>query len=130
VSSWNDTGLIKDWQPDIVSANTTLYNWVVGQNYLTSFTETDPFWTANQSSYSTKLVADTLYAPINYGDNWNKTYADTLYYAINNPSGYYNITTAPIYINDTFAGNYSTYLTLFNWNKLTQILYINQLEAI
>ncbi|MCK5281872.1 MAG: hypothetical protein KAK00_00520 [Nanoarchaeota archaeon] len=43
--------------------------------------ETDPYWTANQSSYSTKTVADTLYAPINYGDDWNKTYADTLYRA-------------------------------------------------
>ena len=32
--------------------------------------------------------ADTLYAPVNYGDDWNKTYADTLYAAIgsaNNP---------------------------------------------
>jgi len=104
VSSWNDTGLIKDWQPDIVSANTTLYNWVVGQNYLTSFTETDPFWTANQSSYSTKTVADTLYAPINYGDNWNKTYADTLY----QPTGSYLTSESdPLAYNGTLAYNSS-----------------------
>jgi len=49
-------------------------------SYLTE--EVDPLWTANQSSYSTKTVADTLYAPINYGDDWNKTYADTLYAGI------------------------------------------------
>jgi len=39
------------------------------------------------------------------------------YYLKSNPYSYYNVTTAPTYINDTFAGNYSTYLTLFNWNK-------------
>jgi len=33
-----------------VSFNTTLYNWVVGQGYLTSYTETDPKWTANYSA--------------------------------------------------------------------------------
>nr|MDA3837276.1 hypothetical protein [Nanoarchaeota archaeon] len=48
---------------------------------------------------------------------FNKTYADTLYYGLANPFGYYNLTTAPIYVNDTFGANDSTYLTLFNWNK-------------
>jgi len=31
------------------------------------------------TDYSTTTAADLLYAPINYGDDWNKTYADTLY---------------------------------------------------
>ena len=31
------------------------------------------------ADYSTKAEADLLYAPIGYGDEWNKTYADTLY---------------------------------------------------
>ena len=33
----------------------------------------------NIGDYSTTLQANNLYAPIGYGDNWNKTYADTLY---------------------------------------------------
>jgi len=36
-------------------------------------------WTADKGDYSTKAQADALYSPINYGDEWNKTYADTLY---------------------------------------------------
>ena len=31
------------------------------------------------ADYSTTAEAGALYAPINYGDEWNKTYADTLY---------------------------------------------------
>ena len=31
------------------------------------------------ADYSTTAEADLLYAPIGYGDEWNKTYADTLY---------------------------------------------------
>ena len=33
------------------------------------------------SSFNQSLT-DTLYAPVNYGDDWNKTYADTLYASI------------------------------------------------
>jgi len=46
--------------------------------------ETDPIWSANYSTYLTLF-------------NWNKTYADTLYYGINNPSGFYNSTTIPLF---------------------------------
>jgi len=92
------------------------------------------YWNDTFATFN-KTYADTIYAPTGYGDDWNKTYADTLYYDLGNSFGfynstslqnisqlandnsYYNSTTAPIYINDTFAGNYSTYLTLFNWNK-------------
>ena len=31
------------------------------------------------ADYSTTAEADLLYAPVGYGDEWNKTYADTLY---------------------------------------------------
>ena len=41
--------------------------------------EIDPIWSADKSDYSTTTQAGALYAPINYGDDWNKTYADTLY---------------------------------------------------
>ena len=37
----------------------------------------------NIDDYSTKVEADNLYAPIGYGDEFNKTYADTLYCPIN-----------------------------------------------
>ncbi len=71
-----------------------------GSVVLTSYTETDPNWSANYSTFLTfsnwnKTYADTLYADISVtGDDtdWNKTYADTLYYGINNPSGFYNET--------------------------------------
>jgi len=49
----------------IVNANTSM------KNYVDSVSSGNSSW--NESH------ADTLYAPINYGDNWNKTYADTLY---------------------------------------------------
>ena len=39
-------------------------------------------WTADKGDYSTTTEADLLYAPILYGDDWNKTYADTLYAGI------------------------------------------------
>lgn len=41
--------------------------------------ESDPVWTSDKSDYSTTTESNNLYAPINYGDDWNKTYADTLY---------------------------------------------------
>ncbi len=40
-----------------------------------------PVGSGDNSSWNQGL-ASTLYAPINYGDDWNKTYADTLYAAI------------------------------------------------
>jgi len=36
-------------------------------------------WTADKSDYSTTIEANALYAPVNFGDDWNKTYADLLY---------------------------------------------------
>ena len=42
--------------------------------------------TGDNSSWN-ESYADTLYAPVNYGDDWNKTYADTLYMDINEVTG-------------------------------------------
>ena len=91
--------------------------------------------------FSTKDTDDLAEGSTNLYDNqsWNESYADELYYNINNPNSYYNstnpspvintsyylvtnpydfynVTTAPIYINDTFAGNYSDFLTHISWN--------------
>ena len=56
--------------------------------------ETDPIWTANQSSY------------------FNTT--DILGFS------YYNLTNSPIYLNDTFRGtNYTTFLTHITWANAT-----------
>jgi hypothetical protein len=52
--------------------------------------------------------ANTIYAPINYGDDWNKTYADLLYYSISNPFNFYNITTLP---------NLNSSGLIINWNS-------------
>ncbi len=90
--------------------------------------------------FSTKDTDDLAEGSTNLYDNqsWNESYADELYYNINNPNSYYNstnpspvintsyylvtnpydfynVTTAPIYINDTFAGNYSDFLTHVTW---------------
>jgi len=82
--SWNDLSDVPSGFSDGVDNDSQLSesqvdSFVSNNGYLTNYTETDPYWTGNQSSYSTTSVSNTLYAPINYGDNWNKTYADTLY---------------------------------------------------
>mgnify|MGYP000583078126 CR=1 FL=1 len=63
-------------------------------NIADNYNETDLINSVN-SSLSTRIdgisggnssfnqsLTDTLYAPVNYGDDWNKTYADTLYASI------------------------------------------------
>ncbi len=88
-------GLIGNWSADksnyytsgqtdsaISNANTSMKNYVDGNYYplnnpysylnATSLAESDPLWTANQSSYSTTSQANALY------------------YGITNPSGFYN----------------------------------------
>ena len=81
--------------------NDTLLNNTIDDRAVT--TESDPYWTANQSSYST--TAEII--GFNYWNDtyatFNKTYGDLLYYGLNNPYGYYNSTnpqteTDPIYV--------------------------------
>ncbi|MBU0894039.1 MAG: hypothetical protein KKB88_01200 [Nanoarchaeota archaeon] len=62
IINWNSTGLIKDWNGEIVSANTTLYNWIISQNYLTSYSEVDPSWTGNFTLFN---------------NSWSSTYNST-----------------------------------------------------
>ncbi len=86
-------------------------------------TETDPLWTANQSSYftSAQILGFSYYnsSDFSIGDysttasifgfnywndtqaTFNKTYADTLYYAISNPFSFWNDTQATF--NKTYA---------------------------
>ncbi|MCK9569165.1 hypothetical protein M0R72_09505, partial [Candidatus Pacearchaeota archaeon] len=106
--NWNSTGLIKDWNGDIVSANTSLYDWVVSQNYLTSISEEN--WDGNYSTYLTLF-------------NWNKTYADTLYYEIDNPSNFIIWGDA---VNGTLALNssLSDYLLKSEWNSTNESYYL------
>jgi len=61
---------------EIGNANTSLYNWIVGKNYLTSFTEEDPYWLANYSNFltisswnDTGLIKD--WNSTGYIKNWN-----------------------------------------------------------
>lgn len=75
----------------LIGQNTTMWN-LINQaynnaSYLSTYNATYDGITNNwNGNYSllflfNKTYADTLYAPINYGDNWNKTYADTLYHS-------------------------------------------------
>lgn len=55
-------------------------------------------WSSDKANYNTTSELQTIFAPIGTGDNasWNESYANTLYYPlINNPNGYYNVTTLP-----------------------------------
>jgi hypothetical protein len=38
IKDWNATGWLKNWAVDIGLANTTLYNWITAQNYITNST--------------------------------------------------------------------------------------------
>jgi len=99
----------------IQDANTTVVNWV--DNLFVKFTELVGQignWSANKTNYYTKSEVTTNISSANTS---MKGYADKTFYLQSNPFNFYNLTTAPTYLNDTFAGNYSTYLTLFNWNK-------------
>ena len=72
----------------ITNANTTLKNWIDAQNYLTSYTETDPKWTANYSLYN---------------GTWSSI-TNTSYYLVSNPNNYESNSTIGIYNN-----------SLYNW---------------
>jgi len=98
-ASWNESyantlyailGYGDDWNETY--ANTlyplisTVVSWING-NYTSLDNKVDSIgnWSADKSDYSTTTESNLLYAPINYGDDWNKTYADTLYSDITEP---------------------------------------------
>jgi hypothetical protein len=87
--------------------------------------ESDPLWTGNQTNYFNKTnilgfsyfnSSNFPYTHLsNFTDNLgNRGYTNLLNFT--NGPGYYNVTTAPIYLNDTFRGsNYSAFLTHITW---------------
>jgi len=85
-SSWDNRGLI------IIESNERIGNDSYLQGQIDSIISYNS--TFNQS------LTDSLYAPLGYGDDWNKTYADTLYYSISNPNNYINLTSGQVF-NDT-----------------------------
>jgi hypothetical protein len=112
IRDWNVSGYIKNW-----NATGLIANWTVDLSGYYLKTNPYSFWNDTYATFN-KTYADTLYAPSGAGNtSWNQSLADTLYYSISNPYSYYNITTAPIYINDTFAGNYSSFLNKINWSQ-------------
>lgn len=76
--------------------NTSVVDWVSGQGYLTSYSETDPYWTANQSDYYTSSEVDTLDTGTNTslknwveGQGYITGYTETDPYWTANQSDYY-----------------------------------------
>jgi hypothetical protein len=80
-------------------------------------------WNATNTSYKTITDYNTNYTA-NDADYRDKT--NTSYYLDSNPKGYYNVTTAPIYVNDTFGANYSTFLTHIDWAKVVNGTILSQ----
>ena len=86
----------------------------------------ETLWNANYSTFLTHVTwAEVVNGTVSGGGitwanavngtlmksaDWNST--NTSYYLTSNPYGFYNVTTAPIYLNDTFRQNYSDYLTI------------------
>ena len=118
--SWNDltnvpSGFSDGTDNDSQLSESQVDAFASNNGYLTSYSETDPYWTGNKSSYSTTSVSNTLYAPINYGSNWNKTYADTLYAGI---EWDYNQTAPAIaYADATFLTSYTETDPYWTGNK-------------
>ncbi len=68
-------------------------------------------------TFSNNVTADYYYGDGSYLTGLNSTNAS--YYLASNPFSFYNVTTAPIYTNDTFAGNYSDFLDKITWGEAT-----------
>jgi len=110
----NPLNFINQSQTDNLYYNKTTCD----NKYLQSYTEVDPRWQGNATTVLNwnKTYADTLYAPIHYGDDWNKTYADTLYYSISNPLNFINTSynsTYASFIQDNTSWNQTLANTLY-----------------
>jgi hypothetical protein len=99
-------------------------NYFIGDgSYLTNLplgSESDPYWTGNQSSYFNKTdIISFGYYNLSSFDISDYALNSSLlnYYLSSNPFGFYNETNLPSFTEDLWNANYSTYLTLFNWNK-------------
>ena len=78
-----------------------------GAQVLTSYTETEPLWTANFTAYNTSWSStyNSTYA------NWNKTYADTLYSSISEPLWTANFTAYNTSWSSTYNASYDAKLS-------------------
>ena len=92
------TGISSEYWNNMDSINATqmensggtlniLVSWFTTQfSSLFSIKTTDDLTEGSSNLYDNsswnETHADTLYAPVNYGDDWNETYADTLYAGI------------------------------------------------
>ena len=82
IVNWNGTGYIKNWTVDIYSANTSLYNWIVAQEY-----------TSGGITWE-NAINGTLFSQA----DWNTNYTAN--------DAVWRLDT------DTFQANYSSYLTI------------------
>jgi len=110
IKDWNATGYIKNWNASGFISNQT-------QDLSPYLLKTE--WNSTNTSYALNTSLDNYYLKSNPFSFYNSTnpqpVINTSYYLVSNPYSYYNITTAPIYLNDTFAGNYSIFLTHIDW---------------
>jgi hypothetical protein len=139
IKDWNSTGYIKNWNTDITSANTSLKNWIDAQSFLTSYTETDPKWTANYSTFLTHITwaqatNGTLMSQATFNSNYSTNdgpYRNTTndsYYLKTNPFGFYNSTTLPpagAESDPLWTGNQSSY---FNKTDILGFDYYNSTD--
>jgi len=65
---------------------------------------------------------------VDYLGNWSLDKADYSTTADILGWNYYNVTNAPTYINDTFAGNYSTFLTHITWANVVNGTMLSQAD--
>lgn len=90
--------------------------------YISSFTETDPIWNAQKSSYSTKTVADALYKSIGYAPAWTDVTGKPTFFS----GSFLDLTSKPTTlagynISDAYPliGNPSGFLTTVPWSIIT-----------
>ena len=95
IIDWNATGYIKDWTGDITDSNTTLYNWVVAQGYIT--------WADVVNG--TVVLQEDYDANYSANDAAYRSIINTSYYLESNPYGY---------LNTTINTSYVTYYNLSN----------------
>lgn len=94
IKDWNSTGYIKNWNVDIISSNTSLYNWIVVQGYTAGgITWSD----ATNGTLMLQSTFDTNYTTndASYRNITNLTYhtgylyaTNGTYYLATNPSSY------------------------------------------
>ena len=124
IKNWNATGLIINWSQDL-SSYITWANAINGTLFTTALYNTN--YTANDAAYrNTTNNTYDAYNSTGLIQDWNSTgliinwSTDLSAYATLAEIlgfNYYNSTNAPIYVNDTFADNYTEFLTHIGWDE-------------